>query len=237
MDQLSSEHKKILLVDDEATLCLLLRERLEKEGYSVSVCQNGEQGIADALQRHFDLILLDVSLPGRSGVDVCRELRRRGLGIPVLMLTARGDVGDRVKGLKAGADDYLVKPFEVAELLARIEAVLRRSSNMLPQAVEPVFCFGHVIVDMNREEVLLDGIPVELTAKEFGLLRYFILHANERVSRGLLLKEVWGYSQAIDTRTVDLHVSQLRRKLERDPKKPIHILTQFRSGYRFVPFP
>lgn len=228
---------RILLIEDEATLSLLLQERLEKEGYSVSVCRDGVQGLSEALRGGFDLLVLDIRLPGRNGFDVCRELRRHAKNLPVLMLTARGDVKDRVKGLKIGADDYLTKPFDVAELLARIEALLRRANNARAQLTDSVFCFGDVIVDLNKEEVLRNGMPVELTAKEFGLLRHFISKPDERVSRQALLEQVWGYRGVLNTRTVDLHVAQLRQKLEINPRKPCHILTVFRSGYKFVPFP
>lgn len=227
----------ILLIEDEATLSLLLRERLEKEGYSVTTCKDGEQGLAQAIAGSFHLVLLDIKLPGRNGFDVCRELRRHCLNVPVLMLTARSDVRDRVKGLKLGADDYLPKPFEVAELLARIEALLRRANHSLPQLIDSVFCFGNVIVDVGKQEVLRDGQPVELTAKEFGLLRYFIANPCERLSRQVLQEQVWGYKRVLNTRTIDLHVAQLRQKLEANPKEPRHILTAFGSGYKFVPFP
>jgi DNA-binding response OmpR family regulator len=227
----------ILLIEDEATLSLLLRERLEKEGYSVTTCKDGEQGLTQALGGTFNLLLLDIRLPGKNGFHVCRELRRHCINVPVLMLTARGDVKDRVKGLKLGADDYLTKPFEVAELLARIEALLRRANNSPPQLIDPVFCFGNVIVDVSKEEVLREGLPVELTAKEFGLLRYFISNPGERLSRQVLLEQVWGYKRVLNTRTVDLHVAQLRHKLEVNPREPRHILTAFGSGYKFVPFP
>jgi two-component system alkaline phosphatase synthesis response regulator PhoP len=230
-------NRQILLIEDEVTLSLLLRERLEKEGYSVTTCKDGEQGLAQAISGTFNLLLLDVKLPGKNGFDVCRELRRRCINVPVVMLTARGDVKDRVKGLKLGADDYLPKPFEVAELLARIEALLRRANNSPPQLMDSVFCFGNVIVDVGKEEVLRDGLSVELTAKEFGLLRYFILNPDQRLSRQVLLEQVWGYKWLLNTRTVDLHIAQLRQKLEVNPKKPRHILTEFRSGYKFVPFP
>jgi two-component system, OmpR family, alkaline phosphatase synthesis response regulator PhoP len=230
-------NREILLIEDEPTLSLLLRERLEKEGYSVTTCKDGEQGLACAVGGSFHLLLLDVKLPGKNGFEVCRELRRHCSNLPVLMLTARGDVKDRVKGLKLGADDYLTKPFEVAELLARIEALLRRAQNAPPQLIDSLFCFGNVIVDVSREEVLRDGSPVELTAKEFGLLRYFISKPGERLSRQVLLREVWGYAHALNTRTVDLHVAQLRQKLEVNSREPRHILTAFGSGYKFVPFP
>jgi two-component system alkaline phosphatase synthesis response regulator PhoP len=228
---------RILLVEDEATLSFLLRERLEREGYSVATCQDGDQGLAQAISGAFNLLLLDVRLPGRNGFEVCRELRRHSVNVPVLMLTARGDVKDRVKGLKLGADDYLSKPFEVAELLARIEALLRRAHNSPPQVIDSVFCFGDVVVDTAKAEVLRGGLPLEFTAKEFDLLRYFISNPDKVLSRQVLLEQVWGYKSALRTRTVDLHVAQLRQKLETNPKEPRHILTAYRTGYRFVPFP
>lgn len=230
-------NKQILLVEDEPTLSMLLRERLEKEGYSVSPCRDGEQGLSQALRGLFDLVILDIRLPRRNGFEVCREVRRHAVNSPILMLTARGDVKDRVKGLKIGADDYLTKPFDVSELLARIEALLRRVNNSPPQLIDPVFCFGDMSVDASKGEVLRNGNPVELTAKEFGLLQYFIANPNERLSRQTLLEQVWGYKRVLNTRTVDLHVAQLRQKVEQDPKHPRHILTVFRSGYKFVPFP
>lgn len=229
--------RRLLLIEDEPTLALLLQERLEREGYAVATCNDGERGLAQALRGAFDLIVLDIRLPRKNGFDVCRELRRHLLNTPVLMLTARGNVKDRVKGLKIGADDYLAKPFDVAELLARIEALLRRANNSLPQLIDPLFCFGDVIVDAGKQEVLRNGMPVELTAKEFGLLRYFIAKPNERLTRPMLLAQVWGYNGDVNTRTVDLHVAQLRQKLEANPRNPRHILTLFRSGYKFVPFP
>lgn len=230
-------NERILLIEDENTLSLLLRERLEREGYSVTVCNDGEQGLTQALGGAFDLLLLDIKLPGRNGFDVCRELRRHSMNVPVLMLTARGDVNDRVLGLKTGADDYLVKPFEVAELLARMESLLRRANNSPPQLIDSLFCYGSVVVDLRKEEVLCDGLPVELTAREFELLRYFVSHPDERISRDVLLRQVWGYQGLPTTRTVDVHVGQLRQKLESNPKTPRHILTAHRSGYKFVPFP
>src|SRR5215471_4943764 len=229
--------KRVLIIEDETTLALLLQERLEKEGYSVATCRDGEKGLAQALRGGFDLLILDIKLPRRNGFELCRELRRHCVNVPVLMLTARGDVKDRVKGLKIGADDYLAKPFDVAELLARMEALLRRASNTPPQLIDSIFCFGDVIVDLNKEEVLRDSTPLELTAKEFGLLRYFVSKPNERISRQVLLEQVWGYNRLLQTRTVDLHVAQLRQKVEANPKEPRHILTVFRSGYKFVPFP
>jgi DNA-binding response OmpR family regulator len=227
--------KRILLVEDEPTLSMLLAERLEKEGYSVSACHDGEQGLMNALRAPFDLVLLDVKLPKKSGFDVCRELRHHSLSLPILMLTARSDVKDRVKGLKIGADDYLAKPFDVTELLARIEALLRRANNLPPQCMNSVFCFGDLIIDLDKQEVLRNGTPLEMTAKEFALLRYFIANPDVRLSRQKILEEVWGYKGVLNTRTVDLHIAQLRQKIEADAKHPRYIVTIFGSGYRFVP--
>ena len=228
--------QRLLLIEDEATLSVLLCERLEREGYSMTACKDGIQGLSQAMSGAFDLLILDIRLPGRNGFEVCHELRRHSLNVPVLMLTARGDVKDRVKGLKIGADDYLVKPFDVTELLARIEALLRRARNSPPQLNGSLISFGSVIVDLQKEEVLRDGLPIALTAKEFELLRYFVAHPEERISRQALLKDVWGYQAMPHTRTVDFHVAQLRQKLEANPKTPRHILTAHRSGYRFVPY-
>ena len=229
--------QRLLLIEDEATLSVLLCERLEREGYSMTACKDGIQGLSQAMSGAFDLLILDVRLPGRNGFEVCHELRRHSLNVPVLMLTARGNVKDRVKGLKIGADDYLAKPFDVMELLARIEALLRRARNSPPQLNGSLISFGSVIVDLQKEEVLRDGLPIALTAKEFELLRYFVAHPEERISRQALLKDVWGYQAMPHTRTVDFHVAQLRQKLEANPKTPRHILTAHRSGYRFVPYP
>ena len=228
---------RLLLIEDETTLSLLLRDRLEVEGYEVAVSKDGEHGLALALAEPFNLVILDIKLPGKDGFDVCRELRRRGISVPILMLTARSDVADRVKGLKLGADDYLSKPFEVEEFLARIEALLRRTANLPPHTAEKIFSFGDIVVDFRSQEVLRVGAPVEMTAKEFALLQYFIANPNQPLAREVLLEQVWGYKHPLNTRTVDLHVSQLRQKLEAEPKEPRHIVTAFRSGYRFIPYP
>lgn len=230
-------NKHILLVEDEATLSRLLRDRLETEGYTVVTCADGAQGLDRASAGGMDLLVLDIRLPGRDGFEICQELRRQRIDIPILMLTARSDLKDRVKGLKIGADDYLSKPFEVDELLARIEALLRRAGKPSTQRSDALFCFADIAVDLENQEMQRGGRPVELTAKEFALLRHFITHPNRHLSREAILKEVWGYTHVPNTRTVDLHVSQLRQKIEASPKEPRHILTAFGSGYKFVPFP
>ena len=223
---------RILLVEDDPGLRLTLTHRLESEGYGVETAGDGEDGLAQATEGGFDLVILDVMLPRKNGFDVCRDLRQRGVGTPILMLTARHQVVDRVVGLKLGADDYLAKPFEMAELLARVEARLRRrNSASLPDVVHR---FGPVIVDFRKAEVTREGAPVDLSAKEFQLLKYFIAHRGATLSRNELLDEVWGYDAMPTTRTVDVHVAWLRRKLEAQPKHPRLILTIHGLGYKFV---
>ena len=224
--------RRVLIVEDEAALRLGLSDRLASEGYEVAVAADGEVGFARAREGAFDLVVLDVMLPGKSGFDLCRDLRREGVDTPVLMLTARGEVLDRVLGLKLGADDYLTKPFETAELLARIEALLRRSR---PDTEAGSFAFGDVRVDFRGAGVTRGGEPVELSALEFRLLRYLIEHRGEVLSRDRLLDEVWGYGADVYSRTVDQHVATLRRKIEADPRRPRHVVTVRGLGYKLVP--
>jgi two-component system, OmpR family, alkaline phosphatase synthesis response regulator PhoP len=222
---------RLLLVEDEEGLRMSLVDRLTSEGYSVEAAADGEEGARLGSTEPFDLILLDVLLPRKSGMDVCRELREQGVLAPILMLTARDQTRDKVLGLRLGADDYLTKPFEMAELLARIEAQMRRAS--MPRATN-VFQTGSLRVDFARTEVLRDGRPVQLSAKELQLLQYFIEHRGETLSRERLLAEVWGYVSTPNTRTVDVHVSWLRQKLEADPKQPELIVTVHGLGYKFM---
>jgi two-component system alkaline phosphatase synthesis response regulator PhoP len=227
-------NKRVLLVEDEPGLVLTLSDRLTSEGYQVEVARDGESGLARGLNDPFDLILLDVMLPKKNGFDVCRDLRQRGVNVPVLMLTARGQLVDKVVGLKLGADDYLTKPFEMMELLARIEALLRRApSTNDGQSVE-TYRFGSIHVDFRRAEIENAGQKIELSAKEFQLLRYFIEHREATLSRDELLNEVWGYDAMPTTRTVDVHVAWLRQKLEPNPKHPQYILTIHGLGYKFI---
>jgi len=223
---------RILLVEDEPGLRLTLTDRLESEGYEVGTAADGDEGLARATTEPFDLVILDVMLPLRSGLDVCRDMRRKGVGTPVLMLSARGQVVDRVVGLKLGADDYLTKPFEMPELLARVEARLRKPASETGRSDR--YSFGDVQVDFRRAEVEKGGRRVELSAKEFHLLRYFVEHKGATLSRDELLNGVWGYDAMPITRTVDVHVAWLRRKLEASPRHPQHILTLHGLGYKFV---
>jgi two-component system, OmpR family, alkaline phosphatase synthesis response regulator PhoP len=224
---------RVLVVEDEPGLRLTLTDRLSSEGYSVDTASDGEAGLAQASRGGYDLIVLDVMLPRMNGFDVCREVRQRGVTTPILMLTARGQVVDRVVGLKLGADDYLTKPFETIELMARLEALLRRRASGA-QAGGETYRFGDVVVDFRRAEVTRGGERVDVSAREFKLLRHFIAHRGATLSRDELLSEVWGYDEMPLTRTVDVHVAGLRQKIESNPKVPEFILTVHGLGYKFT---
>jgi two-component system alkaline phosphatase synthesis response regulator PhoP len=228
--------RRLLLVEDEPGLVMTMTDRLELEGYEVESVMDANKALHTASSNAYDAILLDVMLPGGTGFDVCRTLRQRGVQTPILMLTARGQVIDRVVGLKLGADDYLVKPFEMAELLARIEALLRRSSvsALPPGASAESYRFGDISVDFRRAEVNKNGKILELSAREFKLLKYFIEHRGAALTRDELLNEVWGYNAMPSTRTVDVHVAWLRQKLEDNPRHPEYIHTVHGLGYKFV---
>jgi len=228
-----SDAPRVLLVEDEAGLRLTLTDRLASGGYLVETAADGEAGLANATSGGYDLIVLDVMLPRMNGFDVCRAVRQRGVTTPILMLTARGQVVDKVVGLKLGADDYLTKPFETIELLARLEALLRRQP-LRPHRGSDIYQFGDVVVDFRRTEVRRAGQPVDLSAREFKLLRHFIEHRGATLSRDELLSEVWGYDEMPLTRTVDVHVAGLRQKIERNPKSPEFIVTVHGLGYKFL---
>jgi two-component system alkaline phosphatase synthesis response regulator PhoP len=226
---------RLLLVEDEPGLVMTLTDRLMAEGYDVEDAGDAQTALRVASAGQFDAILLDVMLPGGNGFDICRTLRQRGIETPILMLTARGQVVDRVVGLKLGADDYLVKPFDMSELLARVEALLRRTQSGTGASAGETFKFDDVAIDFRKAEVTKGGIPVELSAREFKLLRYFVEHRGATLSRDELLNEVWGYNSMPSTRTVDVHVAWLRQKLEDNPRHPQHILTLHGLGYKFTP--
>lgn len=227
-------NERILLVEDEEALRITLVDRLQSEGYAVEEAGDGESGLQKAMQGKFDLIVLDVMLPKKRGFDVCRDVRNAGLVMPIIMLTARSETVDKVLGLKIGADDYLTKPFEMAELTARVEALLRRAPLRLP-ATATVHEFGNIKIDLRGTSVTRKGKVVPLSAKEFQLLSYFIEHPGETLSRETLLKDVWGYSADAFTRTVDVHVGSLRQKLEPDAKHPSFFVTVLGLGYKFSP--
>ena len=223
-------NENILLVEDEQALRMTLSDRLQSEGYVVDFSSDGEQGFEKATNLPFDLIILDIMLPRRSGLDVCRDIRLAGLATPILLLTARGQIVDKVAGLKLGADDYVTKPFDTLELMARIEALLRRAPTRTGQGI---LQFGSIRVDIRGTQVTREGKPVYLSAREFQLLRYFTEHNGITLSRDEILREVWGYEVGTFTRTVDVHVAGLRQKLEKAPKKPELILTVPGIGYKF----
>jgi len=223
---------RILLVEDADSLRAALSEWLQGEGYGVETASDGEEGFAKASTGFFDLVVLDVMLPGKEGLAVCRDLRSEGHDVPIVILTARSRTEDKIFGLKAGADDYVTKPFETAELLARIESLLRRHRVTPPGAT--AYTFGDIVVDRRGTEVRRGAETVDLSTKEFQLLEYFIEHRGETLSREWLLREVWGYRSTPSTRTVDVHVAWLRRKLENDPRNPVWIVTVHGFGYRFT---
>jgi DNA-binding response OmpR family regulator len=224
--------QRILIIEDEPDLLRGLALNLKAEGYDVLTASRGDAGIEQALRDRPELVLLDVMLPGMNGLDVCRELRRRGLAVPIVMLTAKAEEVDRVVGLELGADDYVTKPFGMRELLARIRARLRRHAPTAES--EPEFQFGEVELDLDRHVALRDGRRVELTGKEFDILRFLASHCGEVVTRDQLLEEVWGYESYPTTRTVDNHILRLRQKLEDDPSSPRHILSIYGEGYKLV---
>jgi len=223
---------RILIVEDEAGVVRVVSDLLKAEGHAVDSTQNGATGLRLATEERFDLLILDLMLPGLNGIDLCHLVRERGFDGPILMLTARGQVPDRVRGLRSGADDYLVKPFDSDELLARIEALLRRVHK---QQLTPVmtFQFGGVTVDFARGTVFKNGRAANLATKEIELLRFLINHRGRVLSRDQILKHVWSEQHFITERTVDVHIAWLRQKLEETPESPKHIQTVRGEGYRF----
>src|SRR5688572_25273642 len=223
---------RILIVEDDPAMSVALRDGFEFEKYAVEMAADGEEGLRLANRGEHDLMILDVMLPKKSGLDVCREIRKNGSRTPVIMLTARGQEIDKIVGLKLGADDYVTKPFSFMELLARVEAVLRRVSRT---ATGDEYAFGDVSLDFRTYQATKCGTALELTPREFRILRYFIDHVEEVVSRDALLNHVWGYDSSAFTRTVDTHMARLRQKIEVTPSEPRHLLTVHRVGYKFVP--
>lgn len=223
-------NENILLVEDEDALRTTLGDRLRGEGYVVDTAKDGEEGMEKVTTAPFDLLILDVMLPYRSGFDLCRDIRQAGLATPILFLTARNEVLDKVVGFKLGGDDYVTKPFEAAELLARVEALLRRAP---AQAGRGVHQIGSLRVDVGRKEVTRDGKPIYLSGREFQLLRYLMERAGKTISRAELLRAVWGYDAGAYTRTVDVHIFSLRQKVEEEPSRPELIITVAGVGYKF----
>jgi len=222
---------QVLIVEDDEAMGIALQDGFEYEGFAVTLARDGAAGMDMATELEPDLIILDVMLPKVSGLDICKKIRSDGGTVPIIMLTARGQEIDKVLGLKLGADDYVTKPFSFLELMARVEALLRRSApreSKLDRAE-----FGNVQVDFKKCELLRDGEPVEITPRELELLRFLIEHDSEVVSRDQLLDSVWGYEKMPFTRTVDMHIAKLRKKIEPNPSEPVHIVTVHRYGYKF----
>ena len=224
---------RVMIVEDEPDLLRGLEINLSAEGYSVITSTRGDTAVQDAIAGRPDLVLLDVMLPGKNGLDVCRELRSRGFDAPIIMLTAKAEEIDRVVGLEIGADDYVTKPFGLRELLARIRVRLRRYSAPLEQPGAKLR-FGDVEVDFDRHEAVRGSRRIELTGKEAAILRLLSQHSGEIVTRDRLLDEVWGYETYPTTRTIDNHILRLRQKLEVDPANPRHILSIYGEGYKFA---
>lgn len=227
---------RVLIVEDDEAMSVALRDGFQYEGYAVTVAKDGEAGLQLAAASTPDLILLDVMLPKMTGLDVCKQLRGSGNSVPIIMLTARGQEIDKVLGLKLGADDYITKPFGFMELLARAEAVLRRARGPVAGLPAPpdTYRFGDVAIDFKRHEARKGSQPIDLSPREFQLLAYFIQHRGEIVTRETLLDTVWDYNAIPFTRTVDMHIAKLRKKIEDNPSDPKHIVTVHRLGYKFT---
>jgi len=225
--------EKILIIEDELDLVKGIKMNLVDEGYEVDYALNGKEGLGKALKEKPDLILLDIMLPGIDGLEICKELRRNKVDIPILMLTAKGDEIDKVIGLEIGADDYISKPFSIRELLARIKAHLRRE-NRSDETVPGVFQLESMKIDFDHYKVIRKDDEIDLTSLEVDVLRYLIGQEGKVVSRDDLLDKIWGYEKYPTTRTIDNHILKLRKKIEIDPNHPQHILTVYGGGYRFV---
>ena len=229
---MSDKRMKILVVEDEPSLIFTLRDTLETEGYDVIVSEEGTQAVGIVKEHKPDLMILDVMLPGKSGYDILEEVRKEKFMFPVIMLTAKDQEPDKVKGLSLGADDYLTKPFGVKELLARIEARLRRAGTYSTSGQVDILQLGDVKIDLLESVVHRpDGDEIELTSREVELIRYLLKSANEPVSRDELLEKVWRYEFSTNTRTVDVHISKLRAKIEVHPDDPRYLITLHGVGY------
>lgn len=224
--------KKVLIIEDDQAMAVALRDGFEYEGYEVMLAHDGAMGLQLASETEVDLIILDVMLPKLSGLDLCQQLRAKGNNVPIIMLTARGQESDKVRGLKLGADDYITKPFSFLELTARVEAVLRRAAKPTGQLER--YEFGDITLNFKTFQATKANRPLELSPREFDLLRYLIEHRGEVVTRDQLLDAVWGYQHFPFTRTVDMHIAKLRKKIEETPSEPRYIITIHRLGYKFL---
>ena len=224
--------KKILIIEDDPALLTGLSESLGNEQYSVAKAEDGEKGYSLASSGDFDLILLDLILPLKNGLEVCRDLRKDRINTPIIMLTSKNEEIDKVLGLELGADDYMTKPFSLKELLARIKALLRRAQPVEPGMEE--YSFGNIHMNLKKMEVEKNGVQVKLSATEYKILQYFVEHEGEVISRDKFLDDVWGYDAFPTTRTVDNYVLSIRKKIEDDPSAPVHIVTVHTAGYKFI---
>lgn len=224
---------RVLIIEDEPDMRKGLEDNLKFEGYETTSTGNGDEGLRIAERAQHDLIVLDLMLPGMDGMEICRRLKSQSIDTPIIMLTARGAESDRVLGLESGADDYITKPFSLRELLARVKAILRRSGEAT--RVPEVYNFGDIEINFERYEAKKKGQLVDMSPREFEMLKLFAMHEGEIVTREMFLREVWGYDTAPTTRTVDNFVAKLRQRIEDDPEHPRHIVTVHRMGYKFIP--
>ncbi|NNG25965.1 MAG: response regulator transcription factor, partial [Ignavibacteriaceae bacterium] len=222
--------KKILVIEDDPAILTGLEALLEEEHYEVSSSSDGLEGYEKARIEKFDLIILDLQLPGKNGMDVCKDLRKAGVNTPILMLTVKKEELDKVLGLELGADDYVTKPFSPRELLARIKALLRRNSAVRSEIEE--CSFGNIYINFKNQEAIKNKEPFELSNMEFKVIKYFVQYEGEVIERSKLLDDVWGYDNFPSTRTVDNFILALRKKIEEDPSDPKHILTVHKAGYK-----
>jgi two-component system alkaline phosphatase synthesis response regulator PhoP len=225
--------KKILIIEDELDLIKGLKLNLSDEGFEVDSAITGTDGLRKAVEKAPDLIILDIMLPEMDGLEVCRKLRQKNISTPVIMLTAKGEEIDKVVGLELGADDYITKPFSIRELIARIKARLRNAEREI-KPVPELYSFGDVEIDFAQFKVRRKGNELDLTSLELDILKYFIVHRGEVVSRNDLLDKIWGYESYPTTRTIDNHILKLRKKIEDDPSHPRYIISVYGGGYRFT---
>ncbi|HCY76612.1 MAG TPA: DNA-binding response regulator [Ignavibacteriales bacterium] len=224
--------KKILIIEDDPAIRTGLNETLTAEGYSIAEAETGNKGFELARKNDFDLILLDLVLPGKDGIEICKDLRNEGIKTPIVMVTSRKEEIDKILGLEIGADDYVTKPFSIRELVARVKALIRRSTYE-PGNIEEVE-FADIKINFKNQDMLKGNNPVRLSATEYRILHYFIDHESEVISRDKFLDEVWGYDSYPTTRTVDNYILSLRKKIEDDPANPKHLITIYKVGYKFV---
>ena len=224
--------RTILIIDDDASIVKGVQEALSAEHFNVIAADNGTKGLTMARRENIDLILLDLRLPDKNGEEICRELRAGGVDTPIMMLTSKKEEMEKVLGLELGADDYLTKPFGIHELIARVKAILRRNRELKKDIEE--YAFGDVYLDFKKQEARKKGKNLKFSTRELNTLKYFISHEGEVVTRAMLLDDVWGYETFPTTRTIDNYILSLRKKIEDNPAKPVHLITIHSSGYKFL---